>query len=182
MIDRIAGYQLPQPGALITSADNSWPPPLPFHTAQKFLFPTYSRFINIPHPYKHTHSHRQTHTHTHTHTLTGTCIKSVNMFGWGIFGAVWKGRNGSQELSAEMSGHLVEVAGTHLFAQSFCLKHISLLCAPIGAYFRWYLPFPCYTRDFTCRIIILKIKKVLLVYVLKNVSWKFITSIHEQKV
>ena len=51
------------------------------------------------HPQTHIHSH----THTHTHTLTHgeTCIKSVNMFGWGIFGAVWKGRGGAQELSAE---------------------------------------------------------------------------------
>ena len=121
------GFRLPQPGALITSTDNSWPPPLPFHTALKIHQRTYTRFINMPHPYKHSHSHRQkhthtgsfTHTHTHTHTLThwltrtrthtrthahththtGKCVKSVNMFGWGIFGAVWKGRGGGQELS-----------------------------------------------------------------------------------
>ena len=29
------GYQLPQPAALITSTDNSWPPPLSFHTSSK---------------------------------------------------------------------------------------------------------------------------------------------------
>ena len=45
-----------------------------------------------------------THTHTHTHTTTHTQqhYKSVNMFGWGIFGAVWKGRCGGQELCVEM--------------------------------------------------------------------------------
>ena len=36
---------VPHTGALITSADNSWPPPLPFHTALKFLSRTYSRFL-----------------------------------------------------------------------------------------------------------------------------------------
>ena len=49
------------------------------------------------------------------------------------------------------SGHLFVVSSTHLFDQSFCFKHISLLSAPIGAFFRWYPPFPCYTKDFTCR-------------------------------
>ena len=104
---RKKGSQLPQPGALITSADNSWPPPLPFHIAQKFLSRTYSHFTNMSHPYEHTHSH-DTHTHTLTHSLTHTLtktktyIKSVNMCGWGIFGAVWKGRGGDQELSAEV--------------------------------------------------------------------------------
>ena len=32
---KIGGYQLPHSGVLITSADNSWSPPLPFHTALK---------------------------------------------------------------------------------------------------------------------------------------------------
>ena len=31
------GYRLPQPGALITSADNSGPPSLPFHIVLKIL-------------------------------------------------------------------------------------------------------------------------------------------------
>ena len=71
----------------------------------------------LTHIDKHTHLHTDsfTHTHTHTHivyththiytdifTHTKTCIKSVNMFGWGIFGAVWKGRDGGQEFSAEV--------------------------------------------------------------------------------
>ena len=50
-------------------------------------------------------SQTRTHTHTHAHTVThtGTCIKSVNMFGYEIFGAVWKGRGGGKEFSAEMT-------------------------------------------------------------------------------
>ena len=76
----------------------------------------------------HTHTHTDscilslslslTHTHTHTHSLsptlslslslthslshTGKCIKRVNTFDWGIFGAVWKCRGGGQEYSAEV--------------------------------------------------------------------------------
>ena len=49
------------------------------------------------------------------------------------------------------SGHLVEVVGIPLFDQCFCFKHISLFYAPVGAFFRWYPPFVCYTKDFTCR-------------------------------
>ena len=42
------GFQLPQPGALITSADNSWPPPLPFHTAPKIPQPNiFTLFIHF---------------------------------------------------------------------------------------------------------------------------------------
>ena len=64
--------------------------PVPLSPQQtKFLSRTYSRCINMPHPYKHTQSHRQktdilthshtlslslslclSHTHTHTHTLS----------------------------------------------------------------------------------------------------------------
>ena len=43
-----AGFQLPQPGALITSADNSWPPPLPFHIAPKIPQPNiFTLFIHV---------------------------------------------------------------------------------------------------------------------------------------
>ena len=48
------------------------------------------------------------------------------------------------------SGHLFAVTSTNLFDQSFCFQHISLFCAPIGTFFRWYPPFLCYTKDFTC--------------------------------
>ena len=34
------------------------------------------------------------------------------------------------------SGHLVQVADTRLFYKWFCFKHVSLFCAPIGAFFR----------------------------------------------
>ena len=117
------------------------------------------------HKHKHTHTHTHTQTHTITHTLSlththtrararthgQTCIKSVNMFGWGIFGAVWKGRGGGQELCAEVIRAPGWGIWNPLFDQSFCFKHISLFCAPIGAFFRWYPPFPCYTKDFTYR-------------------------------
>ena len=58
------------------------------------------------------HIDKYTHTHTHKQTMslslclslshTGTCIKSVNTFDWGIFGAVSKCRGGGQEFSAEV--------------------------------------------------------------------------------
>ena len=52
----------------------------------------------------HTHTHTNTYTHTLSLSLThiGTCIKSVNTFDWGIFGAVCKCRGGGQEFSAEV--------------------------------------------------------------------------------
>ena len=36
------------------------------------------------------------------------------------------------------SGHLVEIDGTPFFDQTFCFKHISIFCAPIGAFSRWF--------------------------------------------
>ena len=143
------GDQLPQPGALITSAGNFRSPPLPFHTSLK-----------IPHPHKHTHIDKHTHSHTdsftHTHihklTHTETCIKCVNMFGWGIFGAVWKGTSGGQELSAEVIRAPGRGSWNPPFSISlFSLNTLAFFCAPIGAFFRWYPPFPYYTKDFTCR-------------------------------
>ena len=74
---------------------------------------------------------------TNTHILkhTGTCVKSVNMFAWGIFGAVWKVRAGGQELSAEVIRAPGWGSWYPLFDQSFHYKHISLFCAPIGEFF-----------------------------------------------
>ena len=73
---------VPQTGALITSADNSWPPLLPFHTALKIPQPniftlyqhgSYHKHTYIDkHTHTHTHSHKQPHTQTHTHTDTHT--------------------------------------------------------------------------------------------------------------
>ena len=67
---------------MITSADNSWPPSLPFHTAlkrpQPNIFTLYqhgspSQTHTLTHIEKHTlthiDKHKHTHTHTHTHTL-----------------------------------------------------------------------------------------------------------------
>ena len=73
--------------------------------------PTCLTLINtLTHVDKHTHSYTDsfTHSHTHTHTLSHsltlseTYIESVNMFDWGIFGAVRKGRGGGQVLFAEV--------------------------------------------------------------------------------
>ena len=112
-----SGYQLPQPGTLITCRQ---------------LLITASTFTctsKIPQPdiftlYQHsspsqTHSFIQTHTHTHTlslslarsltHSLTNThsrtqghAQKSVNIFDWGIFRAACKNRGAAQELSAKV--------------------------------------------------------------------------------
>ena len=125
----------------------------------------------MAHHHKHIHSHRQTHTHSliqtnsyslslsHTHSLTHShthahrdmykkpwiCSAEEFLELYGKVEAV--GRN----CLLRWSGHLFEVTGTHLFDQSFCFKHISLFCSPIGAFFRWYPPFLCYTKDFTFR-------------------------------
>ena len=151
----------------------------------------------MPYPYSHTHSHRLTHTlthwliHSHTHARTRkrahteTCIKSVSMFGWGIFGAVWKVEAVVRNCLLRWSGHLVEVPSTHLFDQSFFFKHISLFfCSdrifPLVPSFsllnqRFYMQKlgnfePLYLNNESR---FWKIKKVLLVQGLRNVSQKF---------
>ena len=65
--------------------------------------------------------------------LTRTCIKSANVFSWGIFRAAWKGSGSGQELSAEV----IRAAGTPLFNQSFVLNILAFIFAPIGAFFHW---------------------------------------------
>ena len=81
---------LPQTDALITSANNSWPPHVPFHTALKIPQPEHihalSTWLTIKNSHRkththidkntnsHIHSHTLTHTDTHTHTLTHTGI------------------------------------------------------------------------------------------------------------
>ena len=86
-----------------------------------------------------------------TLTHTETCIKSVNMFGWGIFGAIRKCRDGGQELSAEVT----RAPGWGSWNPPFSINLFALthwpFCAPIGVFFCWYPPFPCYTKGFTCR-------------------------------
>ena len=107
--DRKSGYQLPQPATLTTSADNSCPIDSTYpYSFKKFLSRTYSRFINMFCPHKHTHnvfhSHKYTHSLSHTYTYAHRDMhkKSVHMFGWEIFRAVWKGTGGGQELSVEV--------------------------------------------------------------------------------
>ena len=113
-----------------------------------------------------THSHRRarrrtrtttrTHAHTHTHTHTYArrdkpCIRRENMFGWGILDLYGKVEAVVRNCLLMWSRHLVEVVGSPLYDHSFCFKHISLFSSPIRAFFHWYPPFPCYTKDFTCR-------------------------------
>ena len=73
-----------QPAALITSADNSWPPALPFHAA--LIFPQPNIFTIFQHASPSqthsptlslTHSHRQTRTPTHIYSLTHSPIHSL---------------------------------------------------------------------------------------------------------
>ena len=73
--NRKGGYQLPQTGALITSADNSSPSPLPFHTALKITQPNIFTLYQHTHIGKHTHL--QTHTNTHTYTHTHSSAKHI---------------------------------------------------------------------------------------------------------
>ena len=57
----------PQTGALNTSADNSWPPPLPFHTALKI--PQSNIFTLFQHGSS-SQTHSLTHIDKHTHFPT----------------------------------------------------------------------------------------------------------------
>ena len=83
-----------QPGALITSADNSWPPPLPFHAFLKIplqnIFTLYQHAPPLQtHSITSTNTHTLTHslslslslshTHTHTHTLTLSLSLSLSL-------------------------------------------------------------------------------------------------------
>ena len=85
-----------------------------------------------------THSHRQTHTQTHTHTHTHArahartrthrdmykkreYVRLRNFLE--LYGKV---ETMVRNCLLRWSGHLVEVAGTPLFDQSFSFKHISL--------------------------------------------------------
>ena len=152
----------------------------------------------MTHHYKRTHSHRQTHIHTLTHSLTDsltythilthgdTCIKSMNMFSWGIFGAVWKCRGGGQELPAEVIRAPGWGSWNPLFDQSFYFKHISLFWSSERSIFplvpsfslqhqrffmqKWGNFEPLYLNNESR---FLKIKKVLLIQGLRNVSQKF---------
>ena len=60
------------------------------------------------HTHTHTHSYTHIHTHTHTHTdaftltHTGICIRKREHVRLRNSRAVWKGRGGGQELSAEV--------------------------------------------------------------------------------
>ena len=82
-------------------------------------------------------------------THTETCIKSVNMFGWGIFGAVWKGTGGGQELSVEVIRAPGWGSENPPFSISLlALNILAFSCVPIGAFFRWNPSFPFYTKRF----------------------------------
>ena len=89
--------------------------------------------------HRHTYTHIYTHKHRHTLTHGGTCIKSVNIFVWGIFGSVWKGRGGGQELSAEVIRAPDWGSWNPLFDQSFCFKHVRLFLCCDRSIFRWFI-------------------------------------------
>ena len=144
-MDRIAWYryQLPQPGALITSAENSWPPPLHFHTAPKIpQSNVFTLFIHVPVCVCERERERVCVCERDRECVCvrereresvcvcvcvwererewksqcvclfvyviecvckdETCWYIVNMFCWGIFRTVWKGKGSGQELSAEV--------------------------------------------------------------------------------
>ena len=88
-----------------------------------------------------THTHARAHTHTLMHTET--CIKMWICSAEEFLELYGKVEAVVRNFLLRWSGHLVEVAGTPLFDQSFCFKQISLFCAQIEAFFCWYTPFPC---------------------------------------
>ena len=103
-----------------------------------------------------THIEKQhTLTHIHTHTLTHA-PRNMYKKAWICSAEEFLELYGKVEAMVRncllrWSGHLFEVPSTHIFDQCFCFKHISLFYAPIRAFFRWYPPFLCCTKDFTCR-------------------------------
>ena len=54
------------------------------------------------------------------------------------FWILWKGRGGGQELSAEVIRASDRGGWYPVSDQYFCFKHISLICVPIGEFFRWF--------------------------------------------
>ena len=134
------GIQLTQPGALITSPDNSWPPPLPFHAAPKIPQPNILTLLNM-----------------FLCAWMWVCV-CVCVFVWvnesvcecvclsmwvsvlrrtGYVGKVWiclaeeflepcgKEEAAIRNCLVRWSEHLVVVADTPFFDQYFCFKHIS---------------------------------------------------------
>ena len=112
------------------------------------------------------------------------------MFGWGQFWAVWKGRGGGQELSAEV----MRVPSTHLFDQCFCFKHISLFLCSDRRIFQLVPSFSLLHQRFHVQKWgnfeslhlsnewrFWKKKKLLLVQSLRNVSQKFQISAKSRK-
>ena len=117
---------------------------------------TRTRTHTHTHTRTHTHTHAHTQTHAHTHALalthTGICIRNREYVRLRNFLELYgKVEAVVRNCLLRWSGHLFDVPSTHLFDQCFCFKHISLSYASIGAFFRWYPPFLCYTKDFTCR-------------------------------
>ena len=128
-----------------------------------------SQTHSLTHINKHIHSHTQqtfththTHTHAHTHTLTHWYSHTHTHAYRDMYKNAWlcsaeellelygKVESVVRNCLLRWSGLLFEVTSTHLFDQCFCIKHI-LFCAPTGAFFHWYPPFPCCTKEITCR-------------------------------
>ena len=98
------------------------------------------------HTHTYTHTRTLTHTHAHRHMYKNAwiCLTEEFLEVYGKVEAVVR------NCLLRWSGLLFEVTGTHRFDQCFCFKHISLFCAPIGAFIRWYLLFLA-TKDYKCR-------------------------------
>ena len=75
--------------------------------------------------YYHTHTHTHRHFHAHSDMYKKMWICSAEEF-LELYGTV---EALVRNCLLKWPGHLVEVAGTLIFDQSFCFKHISILCS-----------------------------------------------------
>ena len=150
---------MPQTSALITSGDNSWPSPLPFHTALKIPQPNiFTHFYTYPCECECASlSERERERERESVCVSEwvcecvrVCVclcKWVSVFvmmshvdkAWIYSAQEFLELYGKVEAVVRnwllrWSGHLVEVVGTRIFDQSFCFKHISLFCAAIGTF------------------------------------------------
>ena len=114
-------YQLPQPAALITSANDSWPLPPPFHAALKV--PQLNIFMLYEHASPsqiHSLTLSLIHSPIHSHTQSDLHNK-----GW--------------------------ICPAEEFLKFHGKVEAVVRNAPIGVFFHWYFPFPCNSKDFKCR-------------------------------
>ena len=128
---------VPQTGALITTADNSWLPPLPFHTILKIPQPN---IFTLFYTYPCVREYECVDVCVCEFVSVWVCV-CVCVCVFVMMSHVDKAWICSAEEFLELygkveavvrncllwwSGHLFEVLGTLLFDQYFCFKHISL--------------------------------------------------------